>query len=125
MLPARLTEPGAGLAIVFNQDAWSELPADLQGICETAAHAAALESHAEFDFYNAQALEALRADGVDFRSFSEEIVAGMRVAWEEVQDELTQGNADVARVRESYDSYLAQARDYAGAMTLPMLAGRG
>lgn len=123
-LPA-LTEPGAGLAIVFNQDAWNELPAALQNICENAAHAAALESHAEFDFFNAQAMAALRADGVDFRAFSDEIITGMRDAWVQVQDELTQANPDVARVRESYDPYLAQARDYASAMTLPMLAGRG
>lgn len=123
-LPA-LTEPGAGLAIVFNQDAWAELSPDLQAICANAAHAAALESHANFDFHNAQAMAALKADGVDFRAFSDEIVAGMRGAWAEVQDELTASNADVARVRESYDAYLASARDYARAMLAPVLTGRG
>lgn len=123
-LPA-LTEPGAGLAIVFNKDAWSELTPDLQSICENAAYAAALENHANFDYHNAQAMSTLRADGVDFRAFSDDIVAAMRVAWLEVQDELTEQSADVARVRQSYDAYLASARDYANAMTLPMLAGRG
>lgn len=122
-LPA-LTEPGAGLAIVFNQDAWNELPADLQGICENAAYAAALENHANFDFHNAQAMAALREDGVEFRPFSDEIVAGMRDAWHEVRDELTEGSKDVTRVRESYDAYLNQAESYARAMVLPMLSGR-
>ncbi|TYB86701.1 TRAP transporter substrate-binding protein [Oceaniovalibus sp. ACAM 378] len=123
-LPA-LTEPGAGLAIVFNKDAWAELTPDLQSICENAAYAAALENHANFDYHNAQAMTALRADGVDFRAFNDDIVAAMRTAWLEVQDELTAANEDVARVRESYDTYLASAQDYARAMTLPMLAGRG
>lgn len=122
-MPA-LTEPGAGLAVVFNQDAWDELPADLQSICENAAYAAALENHANFDFHNAQAMAALREDGVEFRPFSDEIVAGMREAWHEVQDELTKGSKDVARVRESYDAYLRQAETYASAMVLPMLSGR-
>ncbi|MCB1368541.1 MAG: TRAP transporter substrate-binding protein [Rhodobacteraceae bacterium] len=123
-LPA-LTEPGAGLSIVFNQDAWNELSPDLQAICENAAYAAALENHANFDYHNAQALAALKADGVDFRAFSDEIVTGMRGAWAEVQDELTTSSADVARVRESYDAYLANARDYAKAMQAPVLTGRG
>ncbi len=122
-LPA-LTEPGAGLAIVFNQDAWAELSPDLQKICENAAYAAALENHANFDFHNAKAMAALREDGVEFRAFSDEIVAGMRDAWGEVQDELTKGSEDVARVRESYDAYLRQAEAYASAMVLPMLSGR-
>lgn len=123
-LPA-LTEPGAALAIVFNKDAWAELSPDLQAICENAAYAAALENHANFDYHNAQALAALREDGVDFRPFSDEIIAGMRTAWAEVQEELTASSDDVKRVRESYDPYLAKAREYANAMVLPMLQGRG
>ena len=118
-------EPGAGLAIVFNKEAFDGLPVDLQAICMNAAYAAALESHAQFDYYNARAMTALKAEGVEFLNFPDDVVAAMRVAWAEVQDELTAANADVARVRESYDAYLAEARDYAEAMTLPMLAGRG
>jgi len=123
-LPA-LSEPGAGLAIVFNKDAFAELPADIQAICMNAAHAAALESHAQFDYFNARAVTTLKAEGVEFLNFPDDVVTAMRSAWGEVQDELTAANADVARVRESYDTYLAEARDYAAAMTLPMLAGRG
>ncbi|MGO4908825.1 TRAP transporter substrate-binding protein [Pseudorhodobacter sp. W20_MBD10_FR17] len=119
------TEPGAGLAIVFNKDAFETLPADLQAICKNAAHAAALESHAQFDFYNAKAMQALQAEGVEFLAFPEDVVAAQRAAWAEVQEELTAANPDVARVRESYDAYLADARAYAAVMTEPMLAGRG
>ena len=123
-LPAYF-EPGAGLAVVFNQDAWNDLPADLQKICEVAAYAAALETQAQFDYFNARAMVTLRAEGVQFLQFSDEIVQGMHAAWLEVQEELTQQSADVARVRESYDAYLVEARDYAKEMTVPMLSGRG
>ncbi|MBN2905509.1 MAG: TRAP transporter substrate-binding protein [Rhodobacteraceae bacterium] len=122
-LPA-FNEPGAGLAVVFNRDAWAELTPDLQAICEAAALAAALEVQAQFDYFNAKAMGELAAQGVIFRPFPDDVVAALRTAWVEVQDELTAANPDVARVRESYDPYLAQARDYAGAMTLPLLAGR-
>ncbi|MCO8145634.1 TRAP transporter substrate-binding protein [Rhodovulum tesquicola] len=117
-------EPGAGLAIVFNADAWAELTPDLQAICEAAAYAAALEVQAQFDYYNAKAMADLKAQGVRFLPFPEDVIAALRNAWAEVQDDLTAANADVAKVRESYDAYLAQARDYAGEMTLPLLAGR-
>lgn len=123
-LPA-YNEPGAGLAIVFNRDAWAELSPDLQMICEMAAQSAALETQAQFDYYNAQAMESLRAEDVQFLQFSDEIVDGMRAAWLEVQDELTASSEDVARVRESYDAYLSQAVTYAKDMTVPMLTGRG
>lgn len=119
-----LTEPGAGLSIVFNKEAFESLPADLQAICANAAHAAALESHAEFDYFNARAMAALKGEGVEFMSFPDDVVTAMRAAWGEVQEELTAANPDVARVRESYDAYLADAQAYAATMTLPMLAGR-
>lgn len=117
-------EPGAGVAVVFNSDAWAELPADLQAICEAASYAAALEMHAQFDYFNAQAMQQLKDGGVEFLNFPEEVVTAMRGAWEEVKEELKGQNADVATVVESYDAFLGQAIAYSAAMTEPMLAGR-
>ncbi|MBL3577942.1 ABC transporter substrate-binding protein [Rhodovulum sulfidophilum] len=122
-LPA-FTEPGAGLAVVFNKDAWAELTPDLQAICESAAWSAAYEVQAQFDHFNAKSMAELKAQGVEFRSFSDDVVAAQRAAWTEVQDELTAANPDVAKVRETYDVALAEARDYSRAMALPLLAGR-
>ncbi|MCE8439289.1 TRAP transporter substrate-binding protein [Rhodovulum sulfidophilum] len=122
-LPA-FTEPGAGLSIVFNQDAWDELPADLQAICEAAALAAAYEVQGQFDHFNAKSLAELKAQGVRFLNFPEDVITAQRDAWNEVQDALAAEHPDVAKVRASYDPALAEARDYAKAMTLPLLAGR-
>ncbi|ARE41803.1 TRAP transporter solute receptor, unknown substrate 6 [Rhodovulum sp. P5] len=123
-MPA-FNEPGAGLAVVFNADAWAELTPDLRAICESAALTAALEVQAQFDYFNAKAFAELKAQGVTFLSFPDDVVAAQHAAWDEVQDDLALNNPDVAMVRESYDAYLAQARDYAVAMALPLLAGRG
>ncbi|MBK5934281.1 TRAP-type mannitol/chloroaromatic compound transport system substrate-binding protein [Rhodovulum imhoffii] len=117
-------EPGAGVAVIFNTGAWAELSPDLQAICESAALTAALEMQAQFDYFNTRSMAELKAQGVQFRPFPEDIVAGMRTAWAEVRDELTTANPDVAKVRESYDAYLADATAYAADMSLPLLTGR-
>lgn len=118
-------EPAAAVAVVFNTDAWAELSPDLQAVCSAAASAAALEMHAQFDFHNAQAMQALAAEGVEFLNFPGDVVTAMRGAWEQVKTELAGQSADVARVLESYDAYLDRARAYSRAMTEPLLAGRG
>ena len=117
-------EPGAAVAVVFNTDAWAELPDDLKAICEHAASAAALEMHAQFDFFNAQSMQALKDEGVEFLSFPDDVVEAMRGAWEEVREELRGQHTDVARVLESYDAYFGKAVAYSRAMTEPMLADR-
>lgn len=123
-LPA-YNEPSAALAIVFNTDAWAELSPDLQAICKAAALAASQDALAQFDYFNAGALQSLKADGVIFRNFPDDVVTAMRNAWLEVQEELTQQSDDVKRVRESYDAFLAQSIEYNKVMNLPLLQGRG
>lgn len=118
-------EPGAGVAVVFNKDAWAELSPDLQAICEAAAGQAALEMHGQFDYFNAQAMQSLKDEGVEFLNFPDDVVTAMRGAWEEVKAELVAQGGDVARTVESYDAYLTSARAYSAAMTEPMLSGRG
>ncbi|HPE61831.1 MAG TPA: TRAP transporter substrate-binding protein [Thiolinea sp.] len=118
-------EPGAGLAVVFNQEKWDELPKDLQAICEGAALAMSTETCAQFDYFNTQALERLTAEGVEFLPFPDEVIKAQHAAWEEVKAGLVKDNEDVARVVASYDAYLAQARNYDARMTAPVLAGRG
>ncbi|MDN2567811.1 TRAP transporter substrate-binding protein [Aquibium sp. A9E412] len=122
-LPA-YNEPAAALAIVFNQDAWDELSPDLQAICRAAALAASQDALAQFDYFNTQALASLKAEGVVFRTFPDDVVTAMRGAWEEVRDELTGQHEDVAKVRESYDAFLEQAVAYSEAMNIPLLQGR-
>lgn len=117
-------EPGAAVAVVFNRDAWAELPADLQAICEAAAGQAALEMMGQFDYFNAMAMASLQAEGVEFLPFPPDVVTAMRTAWEEVREEQRAASADVARVLESIEAYTEKAVPYSAAFTEPYLASR-
>jgi len=105
-------EPSAALAIVFNQDAWDELPTDLQAICRAAAAQCTYETNAQFDWFNVQAKDQLSEAGVEFLAFPDEVVAGMRDAWDEVKEEQREASADVARVLESIEPFHEKAQRY-------------
>lgn len=117
-------EPSAGLEIVVNKDAWDSLPAHLQAIIENAADAAAAESLAQFDYFNTQAMQQLIDQGVEFRAFPDDVVAALKTASAEVLAENAAANADFATVKDSYDAYLALARDYAMAVKVPTFTQR-
>ena len=123
-LPA-FHEPSAGLEVVVNADAWAELPAHLQAVIRNAADAAAAESLAQFDWFNAQAFAQLQQQGVEFRAFPDDVVAALKVAAAEVLDENAAANPDFARVKESYDAALALARPFGQAMKAPVFSQRG
>lgn len=108
-------EPSAALEIVVNKDAWASLPADLQAIVANAAEAASVETLGQFLFFDAQAFAKLKAEGVEFAEFPAEVVTALKAATVEVLDETAAANPDFAKVRESYDAYLALARDFGGA----------
>ena len=117
-------EPSAALEVVVNQDAWDELPADLQGIIQAAALADASETTAQFEYFNAVAMQQLRDEGVEFRTFSDEILAALREASAEVMEEQAAANPDFARVWESHEAFLTVARTYSGAVNGPSLMQR-
>ncbi|WP_209424898.1 TRAP transporter substrate-binding protein [Pararhodobacter sp. SW119] len=118
-------EPSAALAVVFNTDAWGELSPDLQAICEAAAMQAAMETNAQFDWFNVQAMDALTAEGVEFLAFPDEVVTAMRDAWEEVKEEQRAASDDVARVLDSIEPFLEKAAAYNGAFLERYLPARG
>lgn len=109
-------EPAAALEIVVNQDAYDELPADLQAIIANAAEAASVETLAQFDYFNTQALGQLKAEGVEFRGFPEDVVLALRDACTIVINELAEDNEDFNEVMQSYNAFLGPARDYANLM---------
>ncbi|MGY6535660.1 MAG: TRAP transporter substrate-binding protein [Pararhodobacter sp.] len=117
-------EPSAALAIVFNRDAWNELPADLQAICEGAALQCAMETLGQFDYFNVTAMTQLQEAGVEFLAFPDDVVDAMRNAWNEVNDEQSAASDDYARVRESVEAFTSQAIPYSAAFMERYLAAR-
>ncbi len=118
-------EPSAALAVVFNQDAWAELSPDLQAICRAAAAQCAYETNAQFDWFNVLAKAQLAEAGVEFLAFPDDVVEGMRNAWQEVKEEQRAASADVARVLDSIEPFLEKANAYNAAFLKRYMPARG
>jgi TRAP-type mannitol/chloroaromatic compound transport system substrate-binding protein len=71
-------EPGPGLSFYVNQDAWNQLPTVYQQAFEVAAREANLDMLANYDAKNPQALVRLRAENINFRPFSDDIMQAAR-----------------------------------------------
>ncbi|MDV7145378.1 TRAP transporter substrate-binding protein [Tropicimonas sp. TH_r6] len=117
-------EPGAGLNVVVNKDAWASLTPDLQAIIINAAQAAETETISQFEYFNAQAFQSLKDAGVQYHTFPEDVLAALKGAVAEVLEEQAAANPDFAACLESYNAYLAVAKPYAEAFTAPMLMQR-
>ena len=122
-LPA-FHEPSAALEVVVNQDAYNSLPAHLQAVIANAAEATSVETTAQFDYFNAVALQQLKDKGVQFAPFPEDVIAALKKAVGEVMAENAGKNPAFAKVQESYNAFLALARDYAVAVKAPSFGQR-
>ncbi|MFK7995876.1 MAG: TRAP transporter substrate-binding protein [Granulosicoccus sp.] len=109
-------EPAAALEIVVNADAYNELPSDLQAIIANAAQATSVETLAQFDYFNAQATNQLKGEGVEFREFPDDVVSALREATATVITKLAEDNEKFKEVMLSYNAFLEVARDYANMM---------
>ena len=110
--------------VVVNKEAWESLTPDLQAIIKAAAGAAEAENIAQFEYFNAQAFQALQAGGVEFKTFPEDVLLALKAATEEVLAEQAAANPDFARCLESYNAYLDLARPYGVAFTAQMFLQR-
>ena len=109
-------EPGAALEIVVNKDAFDALPADLQAIVANAAEATSVETLAQFDYFNTQALGQLRGEGVEFLEFPADVILALREASADVMSKLAEENEGFRTVMESYLAFLNPAVEYANLM---------
>jgi TRAP-type mannitol/chloroaromatic compound transport system substrate-binding protein len=106
-------EPGAGLEIIVNRESFEALDDDLKAIVETATTAISMETIADFTFNNIISYEPLLAQGVELRTWPEDVVAALGRTTREVMADLAATDALTGRIAASLDSYLAQADRYA------------
>jgi TRAP-type mannitol/chloroaromatic compound transport system substrate-binding protein len=119
-------EPGPGLEIIVNRAKYEALPKDLQRIIEVAAAATAHRTLADFTFHNIVTLDPLLAEqGVEVRSFSDDIVRALGRTNREVLDELAAGDELTGKVHASFESFLVQADRYGQLFDKRMLEMRG
>lgn len=106
-------EPGTVLELMINQDAWNELPPDLQKIIEIAAQAASLRIFAEYEARNAEYLAKIQAENrVQFREFPEDVLQAFRQSMEAALQEKAQVNPEFRRIFESAQKFQKLIRQW-------------
>lgn len=106
-------EPGPGLEVIVNRQRWEALPDDLKAIIETAAAATAGETFADFTYHNMRSFEPLiTEEGVELRSFSDEIFDALGRTSFEVLEELAAKDPLTGRIHASFMAFLREATRY-------------
>ena len=106
-------EPGPALECIVNRQAWDQLPDDLKAIVRVACQAVSLDMTSEFMARNAGALRQLEADpSVEVLSFPPDVLAGLKAATFEVVEELAAADPIVARVWNSYRTFLEESETW-------------
>jgi len=99
-------QTSAPYGILFNQEAYDSLDQELKDIIETCAKANLLEAYGENAYQDATATEAMiEEEGIVISYFSDEDLAKIEAARNEVYEEMAAENPDFALVAKSQMSY--------------------
>jgi len=103
-------EPGPLIECIINRDAWDQLPDDLREIVATTCQAINLDTQAEYNYGNAQALhELLKDPNVELREFPKEVLDLLEQhAWD-VLDELSARDPMAKRLQESMVEFMKKS----------------
>jgi TRAP-type mannitol/chloroaromatic compound transport system substrate-binding protein len=115
-------EPGPGLEIIVNKDAWGALTPDLQAIVKAAAAATAFETLADFTWHNTVSyLPLLEEEGVQSLPWPDDVIDAMaRETWNVLED-LAATDDHTRRTHESFMSFLRQCDRYAASFDTAIL----
>jgi TRAP-type mannitol/chloroaromatic compound transport system substrate-binding protein len=100
-------EPGPGLELMVNADAWASLPADLQAIVETSCQAITTDMVADYTHGNALALKQLSDDpNVEIRPFPDDVLKLFKSITKQLVDEMSANDPMAAKIQKSYYEFL-------------------
>lgn len=106
-------EPGPTLECILNRAAWERLPADLKAIVRVACQAVTLDMTSEYMARNAASLKQLQEDpNVEVLGFPASVLNGLKSLSFAVVDELAAADPLVARVWESYRTFLTNSEPW-------------
>jgi TRAP-type mannitol/chloroaromatic compound transport system substrate-binding protein len=97
-------QPSVQLGCFINQDAWKELPADLQWIVDTAAKETQLWSNAWIENLNVEAIKLFQ-EKVEFVRMDEDTLNAFAKRTKEYLDELKAKEPDVKKVMDSQEKF--------------------
>ncbi|MGJ8669120.1 MAG: TRAP transporter substrate-binding protein [Oceanococcus sp.] len=99
-------ETGPTLEAIVNQDAWNELPEDLQAIVRIAAQATNQHMLSEYTARNQVALETLvNEHGVQVHAFPNDVITRLQAITKEVLEQLAADDPFAGKVYVSYSKY--------------------
>ncbi len=91
--------------LLINMDKWNALPEAYQIMLQTACDAELINMVADGEASQFEAMALNEADGVQNKTWSDEILAQFEAAWEEVLAEEVASNPDVKVVWDSYSEF--------------------
>jgi TRAP-type mannitol/chloroaromatic compound transport system substrate-binding protein len=102
-------EPGTVLEVIFNKQAYDELPSDLQQILDAVAAETNVWSLSEFEAGNGAALQTLISEhGVNLVRFPEPLLNDLRKLAEETLEEEADKDAASRKVHEAFKKFKRQ-----------------
>ena len=106
-------EPGAGLSTGINLNVWNELTKAQQAIITNACMAENESTLAEYNYKNASALETLvKKHKVQVRSFSPEVMAGLKSTSETVLSDIAAKDAFTQKVYDSFKASMINSMEW-------------
>ena len=118
-------EPTACIEGLVNQDAFDQLPEDLQAVVELAAMAANQNMLSDFTANNQRALDALKNEHqVQIRQFPQEVLEEFKVYADEVLLELSQHSDLSNEIYQSYQNFANQTKSWLNISEMAYLQAR-
>ena len=106
-------EPGTALEFIVNQQAFEQLPQDLQAIVEVATKMVNQDMLDEYTARNSEAMHNLRAEhGVDMRALPTEVMRQLRTHSAEVMQQQADSDAQFAKVYASFSAFQQSVSAY-------------
>lgn len=106
-------EPSVLFELDVNIKAWETLPPDLQAIVRAAARDVNGDMLDDYNAKNMEAMEQLKADGVEVRRLPDEVLARLKEVAAEVVDASAAADPAATKVWEHQKAYLKRLYEYA------------
>ncbi|HEY6612423.1 MAG TPA: TRAP transporter substrate-binding protein [Pseudomonas sp.] len=106
-------EPNVTFELTVNQGAWDKLPADLKAIVRAAARDVNGDMLDDYNARNMEAMEKLKAEGVDVRRLPDEVIARLREVAAEVVEASAAADPAAAKVWAQQKAYFKRLLAYA------------